>query len=240
MTLALAPVVSRNQKSHVAPHLDCLDLRNAKVWLIMPSASNYAKARASCITLWQCWCQWDHMTEEVMQWCHFQHYWCDVTLTVALMVLHDQKCHVAPHFNNLDVWNAVVLLTMPMVSLDAKASASVMAWSKRSCLISLQSSWCKECNGGHWWHCCCHQWHHMTKKVMLHLILIISTIGMQWCHWWCYQHHMMLTLSPMASHDQKSHVTPHFSYLDLKNAMVALIALASLCVMMPLPMMSHD
>ena len=34
---------------------------------------------------------------------------------------------------------------------------------------------------------------------------------------------MMLTLGPMASHDQKSHVTSYFGHLDLINAMVVLM-----------------
>ena len=34
------PMVSHDQKCHVAPHSDCLDLRNAVVSLLMPMASH--------------------------------------------------------------------------------------------------------------------------------------------------------------------------------------------------------
>ena len=80
------------------------------------------------------------------------------------------------------------------------------------------------------WHWCQHQWQNMTQKVMLHLSLIILTSGMQWYHW-CHQ----CTMIPesMESHDQYSHVAPHFDCLDLRNAVVPL--------MMPMlvPMASH-
>ena len=35
-----------------------------------------------------------------------------------------------------------------------------------------------------------------------------------------HQNHMGLTLEPMTSHDQKSHVTLHFDCLDFRNAMI--------------------
>ena len=41
------------------------------------------------------------------------------------------------------------------------------------------------------------------------------------CHWWCYWYHVMLM--PMASHDHKSHVAPHFNHLDLRNVMMSLM-----------------
>ena len=45
---------------------------------------------------------------------------------------------------------------------------------------------------------------------------------MQWCHWWHSQHHVMPTLMPMASHDLRCHVAPHFDYLELSDAVVPL------------------
>ena len=44
-----------------------------------------------------------------------------------------------------------------------------------------------------------------------------------------HQHHVMLTLAHMASHDQESHVSPHFNLLDLRNAMMPLMMLLALC-----------
>ena len=43
----------------------------------------------------------------------------------------------------------------------------------------------------------------LVKKVMFHLILIILTKEMEWCHWWFHWYHIMLMLVPRISHDQK-------------------------------------
>ena len=47
-------------------------------------------------------------------------------LTPVSMAAHDQICHVAPHFDCLDLWNAIVPLPMPSASCDTNASASVV------------------------------------------------------------------------------------------------------------------
>ena len=70
---------------------------------------------------------------------------------------------------------------------------------------------------------------HITKKVMLHLISMIMTYRLQWhCRWWCL-HHIMLVLAPMVSHDQKSHIAPHFNHLHLRNLLVKLKTLFAPC-----------
>ena len=43
------------------------------------------------------------------------------------------------------------------------------------------------------------------------------------------RHNVMLTPVPMASHEQKSYVMPHFNHLDLRNAMVPLTIISALC-----------
>ena len=40
---------------------------------------------------------------------------------------------------------------------------------------------------------------------------------------------MMLMLEPVASHEQKIHVTYYFEHLDLTNGMVSLMALLASC-----------
>ena len=67
-----------------------------------------------------------------MQWCHGQGHWCHV----VLMALHDQKSHVAPHFNYLNLRNRMVPLIMPSASCDAHASANGITWPKS--LVALQ------------------------------------------------------------------------------------------------------
>ena len=64
---------------------------------------------------------------------------------------------------------------------------------------------------------------------MLHLILVILTQGMQWCHWCCCWSQVMPIPEPVVSHDQKSHVAPHFSFLDLRNAMVPVMTPLASC-----------
>ena len=41
------------------------------------------------------------------------------------------------------------------------------------------------------------------QKVMLYLIFIVLTQGIQLCHWLCHQHHVMPKPVPMITHDQK-------------------------------------
>ena len=48
--VTLVPMVSHDQKSHITPYCDCLDLGNAMVSLIMPSASCDADTSTSYIT----------------------------------------------------------------------------------------------------------------------------------------------------------------------------------------------
>ena len=85
----------------------------------------------------------------------------------------------------------------------------------------------------------------MIKKVMLYLILVILTSGMQWFHWWCHAsasgvtspkvilHLISIVLSwgmqwchqqwhwehmmplPVASHDQK-YISPHFNHFNIR------------------------
>ena len=41
----------------------------------------------------------------------------------------------------------------------------------------------------------------------------------------CHQ----MTLVPLTSHDQRSHIASHFDCIDLRNAMVLLMMLLALC-----------
>ena len=103
------------------------------------------------------------------------------------------------------------------------------------------------------WCWCQYQWHHMTKEVMLHLILIVLTYEMNGSTdntiWHqitlvllalhdpkvilhlisivlpCKMHHVALTLAHMASHNQECHAVPLFNCLDLRNLVVPLLML---------------
>ena len=92
---------------------------------------------------------------------------------------------------------------------------------KKSCCTWFQSSWPEEysgiiddasaCGSGVSW-----------PNVILHIISIALAYGMQWCHWWhqhpCQCHHMT-----------KSHMTPHFNHVDVKNGMLWLMMLSPSC-----------
>ena len=133
------------------------------------------------------------------------------------MASHDWKSHVAPHFNSLILMNAVVLLTIPLVSHDASANA--VSWPK-----------------GHFTYCFDH--FNLPNKrvplklnlhpgalivvpkawddwVMLHLIFIVLTQQTYWCHWWCHPLNMMPVLMPTASYDKETHDALCFNCLDL-------------------------
>ena len=73
----------------------------------------------------------------------------------------------------------------------------------------------------HHWYC---HWCHLMpmpmalheQKIMLHLISIVFTKEMQWCHWWHHHHYVMSMPLLISSHDKISHVIPHFNPLDLQ------------------------
>ena len=101
----------------------------------------------------------------------------------------------------------------------------------KSCFTSFWLSWPGKCNDStdngisivwcqHW-----DKWHHMTKKVMLHLISVVLTWEKQWCHCWCCWHYVML--EPMEAHDQKRYVAPQFNCLYLRKSLMPFMMLTS-------------
>ena len=176
------------KKGHVAPHFDCLDLRNE--W-----------------HHWQC-----HLASG--DTCANDITWPKIILHLILLCL--------------GLRNAVAPSMMPSAPYDVGTGTNGIAWPRKLCCTSLQFSWPMKWNvviddavGITW--CWC-QWLHITKKVMLHLLLIILTYEIQWCHIWCHQHEAMPV--PMVSHD---HVAPHFDFLNLRNAMVPLMIPPTSC-----------
>ena len=150
------------------------------------------------VNIMWCWCQWHHMTKK-SHLTLFQLSW--------------------PKY-------LMLLLVIPLVSCDG--STHDVTW---SCPTSFWLSWCKEYNGAidgassvtcHWHQCL---WLQITKKFMLHLIFIVLTWGIQWCNWGYHQCDMPLKSVLTASHDPKSHVSPHLDWLDLRNAVVPLMML---------------
>ena len=96
------PSVSHDQKSHVAPRFNHLDLRNAVVPLIILSTSYDTDANVISVTL-----------TKGIQWHHLQ--FCQHCMT---------KSHIAPHVNHLDLRNAMLSLTMLSISHDSDADAN--------------------------------------------------------------------------------------------------------------------
>ena len=150
-----------------------------------------------------------------MQWCHCH----QVILIWAMIALHDQKCHFTPHFDHLDIMNAMVLLTIPSESYDVEASG--VAWPKKSCCTSFWSSWPKEmvfasyntdasANGIIWPRksCCSSLLSSSPKNVMMPFIMLYASCetdtdpnGIIWHqHQW---HHVMPMALGIVAYDQK-------------------------------------
>ena len=121
-----APMVLHDQKGQVAPHFNCLDLKKAVVPLKKPTVSCDTNAG---ITWHQCQHQCCHMTRKNMlhltsiiltqgiQWCHWWDHWDHIPL---MLMSHDQKDHITPDFDHLDIRSVVVPFRMPLASGDAK------------------------------------------------------------------------------------------------------------------------
>ena len=118
--------------------------------------------------------------------CHWQCHWCHVmAMPMALhVILHHnmivltlemQWCHWWHH------WQHVRPVLTPMVSQEPKSRVAP----------HFQSFWAKECSGATNI-VMCHvmvvtNGHHMTKEVLLDLILVVLTKGMWLYNWHCWQ-----------------------------------------------------
>ena len=163
------------------------------------------------------------------------------------------KSHVSHHFNCLDLRNAMVLLLMPSASCDADTDVSGITWPKSHVpsqfvhldLRNVMMPWTTLLT---WYQSLC-KWCHMTKKTCYILFwsslckecsAVIDDIvhitwfwyqcsGTTWHQHQCLWHHVTPVMMPMASHNQNSHVAPHFNYLNLRNAVGPLMMLLASC-----------
>ena len=88
-----------------------------------------------------------------MQWSHCSCFWYHLMLTPMPVASQDgdtdvngvrwPKFHAAPHFDHLDLRKSVMPLTMSLASCDTNSNC--VKWPKKSCCMSFQSSWPKEC-----------------------------------------------------------------------------------------------
>ena len=218
MIPVLVPMACHDQKRHFAPHLNCLNVRNTVVPLTVLFGLRW------------CLCQWHCMNQKVilhiisvvlsweMQWFHLCCCLLHVMLTFGPMTLHDQEGQVAPHFNCLDLWNAMVPLMMLLALCDGEANGGL--WIKEIMLHVIYfvfhygKQWCNL------W--CC--WYHVTlilipmtsydtntsdiyvtwpEKAMLHLILIVLMYRLYWWHWKCRQLYVMPRSVPVGWQDKK-------------------------------------
>ena len=129
------------------------------------------------------------------------------------IVSHDQKCHITPLFDCLDVRNVVVPLTVLVASCDANMSANVMIWLEKSGCTSFQSSWLNKCSGtiGNAISITCclcqYQWQYMTRKSWCTSFQALwqmewndatdDVISIMW-HWHQHQWHTMTMLHLMS------------------------------------------
>ena len=210
----LAQKASHDQKSHVASQVDCLDLMNVMMSLMIPLVSCDTNATASDTTWSKC-----HLAP------HFEHL--DQRNIVVPLMMPSVSCdadtdandatwpksHVVPHFDHLDLRN--VMLPLMMLSVSCDASANGFTWSDKSCCTSFWLSWPKECNNntvGIMWCWCQHQWCHMTKKNQCY-----TSVQLSWPKKWngAIDNAVGIVWPPMpitmASHGLENHVAPHFN-----------------------------
>ena len=107
---------------------------------------------------------------------------CDANASLNASMLHLSNIH-------LDLWNAVVTLTMSSASCDTCTIANGIHMFKLH-LISTILTW-----GLQW-----HQWHLMSRKLCF--TSLWASLANRF-NWQCYQHHMILMQKPNSSHDQK-------------------------------------
>ena len=107
---------------------------------------------------------------------------------------------------------------MSLKSPDADVGVNGITWPKESYCISFWSSWPNRQNcviddsASIMWHWHQHEWNHMTKQIMLHIVSVFLTLQINWYYWQCYCHHMLLVST--GSNDWKCHVASHFDYLE--------------------------
>ena len=155
--LTLAPFASHDQEQHVAPHFSCIDLRNAKVLLMMLLA--LCDAGANDVT-WQ------------KRHVAYHFIWLPEENNVSIY----DAAGIIWHWSQ---WHHVTPTPMAIIWCQWQLCNET----KKSCYSSFWLCWPKESNGDIenadsiiW---CQHQyqWHAMTRKVMLHLTLIFWTQG---------------------------------------------------------------
>ena len=131
-----------------------------------------------------------------------------VMLKPGPITLYVKKSHVVPHFDCLDVTNAVVSFMM-LFAWFAPSLVPMASHDQKICCTLFWSSWAEKCS--------CAIYNTMSimmlipapnasyvQKIMLHVILITFTTQMEWSHWFV-QYHMVLMLVPLTSHGQKSY-----------------------------------
>ena len=131
---------------------------------------------ADAITIIWHWhqCNWYHTTKlhlisiiftQGMQWCNFVLLTASCDPNPGANGITRAKSHVAPHFDHLELTNAVVALIILLVSCDTDTSMNCITWQKRyviHCFNHLYT-W-------YWYQC---QQCQMTEKVMLQFISVI-------------------------------------------------------------------
>ena len=154
---------------------NCLKVLWHLVPILVPVLASVSCADNTIGVMW-CQCQWYHIT----------------------------KRHVASRFDHPDLRNAMMPLMIPSASLDINISTNEITSARMSHCTSFWLSFHKECHDSIdntvsiiW--CQCHL-HNITKKVMLHLILIswpnkcigaiYSAIGIMLFQHQCQWHHM--------------------------------------------------
>ena len=134
------PMVSQDEKSHLAPNFNHLDLMIAMMALMTTMASFDASSSANGITWPEC-----HVVP------HFDHLHLRNAVVPLMMPFASfntgpstnsimwPKGHVAVHFNCLHLRNAVVSLMTPLMSCNNNASITWCSWQHQWYCMSKKS-----------------------------------------------------------------------------------------------------
>ena len=112
----------------VTSNYNCLHLWKMKVILKMLTASCDANTTANGMA----WSGESFCTSFLSSWpkeC-YDAIGINWHLTMTPLTLQDQKSHVVPHFEHLDIWEVMVVLTMQSALCDPDAGANGVTWSK--------------------------------------------------------------------------------------------------------------
>ena len=102
--------------------------------------------------------------------------------TPVQMASHDKKCNVPPYYDHLDLINAMMPFTKPLVSSDANTSNSGITSEKGQVALHFDVFQLTNVVMPMTMTSASHDINAITKKAFCTFLIIIITKQTQWCH----------------------------------------------------------